>query len=293
MATAATDILKQILIDQGRRTIDGQEALRRILEEIRKQVIGEIASAPAESFTAYRQQQMLAQLDRLLYEAEASMRVEVGRGISSSWEAGRTLLPQMAAAGSDITLTTFGISGHVADQIKDFAWGRINAITNDAQAKIRAELTLGLLGQQTPHEVAGAIAGTLERPGVFKGISERAEVIVKTEMGRAFSMAHQASLESAADTLPEMKKMWLHAGHPKSPRIYHLHLNGEVKPVDEPFLVGSIAMMYPRDPKAPVSEIINCGCMHVPYMAEWGTKTEFLKSWADAQKEANKPKKTT
>lgn len=286
MATPATDILKQILIDQGRRTIDGQEAVRRILEEVRKQIIGEIASVPGESFTAYRQQQMLAQIDRLLFDAEAGLRVEVGRGINGSWEAGRTMLPQMAEAAG-VALSPVGISSHLTDQIKDFTWGRINAVRNDAQAKIRAEITLGLLGQKTPQEVAGAIAGTMERPGVFKGINERAEIITKTEMGRTFSMAHQASLESAADTLPGLKKMWLHAGHPSSPRIYHLRLNGEIKDVDQPFLVGSVIMRYPRDPKAPVSEVINCGCMHVPYMPEWGTKAEFTKSWSEAQKAAN------
>lgn len=198
------------------------------------------------------------------------------------------MLPRLAALGSNVTLSTVGISTQVLDQIKQFSWGKINAITNDAQAKIRSELTLGLLGQKSPQEVAGAIAGTLERPGVFKGITERAEIITKTELGRSFSMASQASMENAADILPEMQKMWLHAGHPKSPRIYHLNLNGSIKPVDEAFLVGSIAMMYPRDPKAPIGEIINCGCMHVPYMAEWGTKAEFLKSWQKAQAAANK-----
>ncbi|MBC8018603.1 MAG: hypothetical protein H7X83_08810, partial [Verrucomicrobia bacterium] len=145
--------------------------------------------------------------------------------------------------------------------------------------------------QKTPQEIAGAIAGTLERPGVFKGIAERAEVITKTELGRTFSMAAQKSFESAADTLPGLQKMWLHAGHPKSPRISHLGLNGSIKEVNQPFLVGSVIMMHPRDPKAPISEIINCGCMHVPYMAEWGKKEAFLKSWQKAQTAANKPRR--
>lgn len=286
MAIKVTDILKQILIDQGRRTIDGQEAVRRILEEVRKQVIGEIASVPADSFTAYRQQQMLAQIDRQLYDAEASMRVEVARGLNGSWEAGRTMLPQMAEAAGTI-LSPLGISSHLVDQIKEFTWGRITAVRNDAVARIRAEVSLGLLGQKTPQEVAAAIAGTLERPGVFKGIAERAEVITKVEMGRTFTMASQASMEVATDTLPDMRKMWLHAGHPKQPRPYHLRLNGDIKAVDQPFLVGSIIMMYPRDPKAPASEVIGCGCLLVPYMSAWGTKEAFLKSWEQAQNAAN------
>lgn len=286
MAVKVTDILQQILTDQARRTIDGQEAVRRILEDVRKQVVGEIASAPADSFSSYRQQQMLSQIDRLLHDADAALRVKTGLDISGSWEAGRTMLPQLAAAAGT-PLSPFGISTHLLDQIKEFTWSKITAVKNDTVARIRAEITLGLLGQKSPQEVAAIIAGTMERPGVFKSIIERAEVITKTEMGRTFSMASHASMDAAMDTLPEMQKMWLHAGHPKMPRPYHLALNGVIKDVDSPFLVGNIAMMYPRDPKAPISEVIGCGCMHVPYMAAWDTKEAFLQSWMSAQKAAN------
>lgn len=285
--TPATEILKQILTDQLRRTIDGQEAVRQILTTVRKQVLAEIAGAPADSFTGYRQTQILGEIDRLLTESGATIRTEVAGGIGASWDEGVAMLPAMAR-GAGVSVTTFGISSHLMEQIRDFAWGRVNAVTTDAQARIRAEITMGILGQKTPQEIAGAIAGTLERPGVFKSIAERAEVIVKTEMGRAFSMAHQASLEAAADTLPDLEKMWLHAGHPKTPRIYHLHMHGNTTPVDTPFLVGSIAMMYPRDPKAPISEIINCGCVHVAWMPEFGTKEEYRTSWKAAQKAANR-----
>ena len=291
MAITATDILKQILIDQMRRTIDGQEAVRQILTELRSQVVLEIATAPAGTFTGYHYQQMLQELNRQLATAETKIRVETSAGISDSWEAGRDMLPQMAQTGSSITLSSYGISSHLVDQIRDFTWGKVSGITNDLQGKIRAELSLGVLGGKTPQEIAASIAGSLgDRPGVFGTVSYRAEVIVKTELGRTFSMASQASMENAAATLPELQKMWLHAGHPKSPRIYHLNLNGAIKPVEQPFLVGSISMMYPRDPKAPIGEIINCGCMHVPYMKAWGTQKQFEKSWSDAQKAANKPK---
>lgn len=291
MAITATDILKQILIDQLRRTIDGQEAVRKILSELRSQVVMEIATAPTGSFTGVHYQQMLQELNRQLAMAETKIRVETSADIGESWQAGRDMLPQLARAGSNITLGGYGISSQLVDQIRDFTWGKVSGITNDLQGKIRAELSLGVLGGKTPQEVAATIAGSLgDKPGVFGTVSDRAEVIVKTELGRTFSMASQASMEQATATLPELQKMWLHAGHPKSPRIYHLNLNGAIKAVDQPFLVGSISMMYPRDPKAPVSEIINCGCMHVPYMKAWGTQKQFEKSWSEAQKAANKPK---
>lgn len=290
MATTVTDILQQILLAQANRTMDGQTAMVKILEATRRQVAVELTTLPADSFSSHHQQQVLAEIDRLLAGAGTEMRAEITKGLDGSWDDGADLLPQMARAGSNITLTTFGLSTNVLDQVKAFTWGKVSGITADAQARIRGELTMGLLGQKTPYEITQAIAGTLESPGVFKGIMERAEVITKTELGRTFSMAHQAGMENALDVLPELQKMWLHAGHPRSPRIYHLHLNGAVMAVDKPFLVGNIAMMYPRDPQAPVSEIVNCGCMHVAYMPEWGSKQEFLRSWGAAQRKANQPK---
>lgn len=284
-----TATLKQILIDQQRRIIDGQETVRRLLYEVKRQVLAELATAPADSFGAYRLQQTLSAIDAYLAGFEQSARATIGAAITDAWDAGQTLLPQLATAAG-LRVNTYWLSSNLLDSLKEFAWGKITAVKNDTAAAIRAELSLGVLGQKTPQEVAAAIAGSLERPGVFASVTARAEVITKTEMGRAFSMANQKSLEAAQETIPELQKMWLHAGHPKRARIYHLRLHGYTLPVREKFLVGNIAMQYPRDPTAPASEVINCGCTHVGWLPEFGTKKAFLKTWSDAQKEANKPK---
>lgn len=285
-----TGILEKTLSDQGSRIIDSQQASTRILEALRTKITVDLATAPADSFASYRQQQMLTEFDRLLGNARREVSSEVVSGISESWEMGVELLPKMAGVGSNITLQTFGISRHVVDQVKDFASGKLDYWGKELQNKIRSEIIMGTLGQKTPQDIAARIAGSLTSPGPFENIAERARVITGVEMGRTFSMAHQAGMEDSLETLPKMQKMWLHAGHPKMPRPYHLNLNGDVKPVDEPFLVGNISMMYPRDPKAPVSEIVRCGCMHVAYMAAWGSKKAFLDSWTKAQVAANKPR---
>ncbi|MBC7964237.1 MAG: hypothetical protein H7Y05_14995 [Steroidobacteraceae bacterium] len=298
MAVKVTDILQQILTDQARRTISGSDAVRRILEETRRQVIVELSTAPADGFAAWQLPQTLNAIGKHLGAFESAAKTEVAAGLTESWEAGVQMLPGMLKAAGIQTIS-YGIPTAVLDQLKEFSWGKISSVTTDALAKIRSELTLGLLGQKTPHEITQAVTALIENSeqpafksgrSIFQSVSERAEVITKVELGRTFSMANQKSMEAAADDLPELQKMWLHTGHPRTPRIYHLALNGSIKPVDQPFLVGNIAMMHPRDPKAPVSEIINCGCMHVPYMAAWGKKEEFIKSWEKAQKAANTKK---
>lgn len=305
MTVKVTDILTQILTDQGRRTIDSQETIRLMLVEVQRQVLNELLSVPQSDagFPAWRLRQTLDSINAHLAVFELEAKKELAVAITESWEGGAGLLEKMVVASGS---GNYGISRNLLNQMdpwlqnmKNFAWGKVEGLAADAGAKIKAELSLGVLGQKTPFEVAQKITGSLPSDlptwknsdrTIFKTIDERAQVITQTEMGRAFSMSHQASMADAADTLPGLQKMWLHAGHPKKARIYHLRLNGNIKPVDENWLVGNISMMYPRDPKAPASEVIRCGCMHVAYMPEWGTKEAFVKSWEKAQVAANKPK---
>lgn len=304
MAVKVTDILTATLTAQGRRTIDSQEAMRQLLTEVQRQVLDELLLIPAVEggFPAYRLQQTLAAIKVHLAAFEAGAKRELAVAITESWQSGTALLGDMVVAGGG----SFSLSRNLLDtmdpwlqNMKEFAWGKVEGLAADAGAKIKAELSLGVLGQKTPLEVINGIVGTLPKDlpkwknsdrTIFNSIEERAQVITQTEMGRAFSMAHQRSMADATDQLPGLQKMWLHAGHPRVARIYHLRLNGATKPVAENFLVGNISMMYPRDPKAPASEVIRCGCMHVAYMPEWGSQKAFLSSWEKAQVAANTKK---
>jgi hypothetical protein len=142
-------------------------------------------------------------------------------------------------------------------------------------AQIKGEVNLGLLGGKTPHEVAEAI-GTIVDKGRFRSAAERAQVITQTEMGRAYSQATQSRLEQAAQSVPKLEKMWIHAGHPKQARPGHLLAHGQHVPVNDLFNVGTARMRYPRDPGAPISEVIRCGCDHAAWHPDWGiTDADF------------------
>lgn len=284
-----TDILQQLLTAKIKGELLGAERVMKIMAELKRQVVTELALTSADTFAAARLQQTLTAIDAHLATWEAQTTREVTGLLNESWQAGKEMLPAMAEAAG-VQVGRFWISTHQLDALKEFTLGRFAHVRTDASARIRAEVLLGTLGQKTPQEVTAAVAGELGSPSIFKSIEARAETITKTEMGRAYSMATQKSMESATDVLPELQKMWLHAGHPKRARIYHLNIHGLTVPTDEKFLVGTIAMMYPRDPLAPASEVINCGCTHVPYLSEWGSKKEFLTSWNKAQKAANSRK---
>lgn len=256
----------------------GAESVRRLLAEVQRQIRDELLSVSGESYTAYHLKQNLASIERYLQGFEAAAGRELAAAIEASWTAGGDL-PFKAVREAGLIFTGLGhIPSSVLRSLQEFASHKISGLAADAFNRVRGELTLGILGQKTPWQVTQAIIGEIkdtpipERAGrpIFKSIEERAEVITRTEMGRAFSMATHEGLKQAAASVPGLEKQWWHAGHPKQPRQNHLALHGQHVPVDKKFLIGSLAIDYPRAPTAPVSEVIRCGCEVMPWHPNWG-----------------------
>lgn len=298
MATV-TSTIKRILKDQAAGIIDGQDAVLQLLGEVRREILAELSSGHVGSYTALQMRQSLASIERYLQDFESAADRELGSRIATAWAKGAELVPAtLQLSGSGGALTGFGsISAHLVDALKEFAFGRIASVSSDLHTKIKGELTLGILGQKTPQQVMAVIAGDIEgvampknRFGgpVFKSAAERAEVITQTEMGRAFSMATSKSLDQAQGTVPDLQKMWLHAGHPGRPRLHHLALHGAVREMDKPFYSSPAVVMYPHDPEAPIKEVIRCGCTHIPYMAAWGDAETFSADFDKHQAAANR-----
>lgn len=262
--------IERLLRARQRGTLNGVKAIQGILGEVRLQILEELRTVDGESYSALALRRNLASIERHLADFEGRAGREVTGLIEQAWTAGAELVPR-AAQSAGLGVGAFGhIASPLLETMQDFSFHKIRGISQAAFDRIRAELTLGLLGQKTPHQVTMAVAGTLESPGVFASIATRAEVIVKTEMGRAYAAATVEGLKQAGENGVEMHKQWWHAGHPARPRMSHLALHGQIQPVDKPFMVGTVLMDYPRDPKAPASEVINCGCEVLPWHPAWG-----------------------
>lgn len=293
MAISVTAKIKEILAARDAKTVTAQNSVLDLLTELRRQILIELIDAPGDSFTAYRLKSSLSGIQKHLSDFESAAKKEVGSGLTANWEAGISLLPEsMAAAGMQHNLSP--LSTHTLDSLKDFTFGKISAVSGDLYNKIRGELSLGVLGQKSPAEVATTIAGGLEGKAspkdrwgnpIFKSMAERAEVITGTEMGRAFSLATQKSGEAAAETLPGLKKVWLHAGHPKVGRVIHVYLHGQERDMDKPFYQApnGYGVQFPRDPNAPISEVIRCGCTHIFHLPEFGDLDTFVKAFDKTQ----------
>jgi hypothetical protein len=91
---------------------------------------------------------------------------------------------------------------------------------------------------------------------------------VRNELGRVWSDATQERQTQASARLPGLQKQWRRSGKIHS-RPTHNIAEGQIRNVDEPFLVDGVELMFPRDLTGPPAETINCGCSSLPFMASW------------------------
>jgi len=256
LATVNSEILR-ILKDKNQMIKSGTQSMLDILEELRGQVIDQLGRSALESWDAYHLKQVLSSIEDQVENFRVKAKAEADGLLDESWGTGRNLVDvPLAEAGIYVG---FRLSTSILDALKDFAFHKIDGLSDSAWEKIQGELTLGILGGKTPQEVAKAIGMNLEDPSIFTSIAARAETITKTEMGRVFSQAAELRMEEAADHVDGLEKQWRHVGHPMKPRPTHLAADGQHVPVDEPFDIGGVEMMFPRDPGAPLDEVINCG----------------------------------
>jgi hypothetical protein len=87
----------------------------------------------------------------------------------------------------------------------------------------------------------------------------RALRIAKTEVMTA---SNQGSLLAANLSGTQKEKKWITAypGIAKTERHNILGMNNQTVPLDQPFDVGGVLMMYPGDPAGGAENVINCNC---------------------------------
>ena len=280
-----TQTILAILSQKSTGVLDGTTAVTRLLAELRKQVAAELVSIPAESYAALNMRMTLRSIEGHLSTWQSAAGREVTASLRTMWDSGTAFVPTVASQAG--VYSGIGhISSNLLDTLTEFTTSKLGNVATDLQSRINAEIHLGILGQKTPGQIADAIlgAGLEAHPDSFMTAQQRATTIVQTEMGRAFSMASELGITKAQEVLPEMEKMWVHAGHPKQARLSHVAAHGQHVKADEKFLIGGLAMKYPRDPAGGAANSVHCGCELVPYMADWYTPDEFLRDWEVQQK---------
>lgn len=267
MAVTAHSEIRRIIRAKDAGITNGRQAVLDILKNLQEQLGEELGRAALGSWDAYHLRQVLSSVSEQILTHQSQTKTALTGLLKDSWGLGQALVDAPLATGG--IYTGFHLSTSVLEALTDFTMHKIEGLYSGTLERVKGEITLGILGQKTPQQVAQVIGQSLKTQSIFKSVATRAEVITKTEMGRAFSQATQLRMDQAAKAVPQMEKQWFHVGHPTTPRASHVAAHGRHVPVSRPFMIGETPMMFPRDPGAPLEEVINCGCDHRPYMAKW------------------------
>lgn len=250
---------------------DASAEIRGYLAQALTTIRSQLAGQPSD-YQQWQLPQIEAEIERTLNATRNVSQAAAQRRIIESWAAGINAIDQPLIASRLIVAGMLPqISYRQLDAIKSFMTDRLRDATADAVNKINADLGLVMIGAQSPSQAVTNITTLLE--GTTR---ERAVTIVRTELGRAYSVAGQARMSAAAELIP-MDKVWRRSGKPRQ-RVGHALADGQRVDANEKFKIADkdgviVEMMYPRDPTAPAGETINCGCVAIAKPREWKSTT--------------------
>lgn len=241
---------------------DTMAEVRRLLDEADRQLTAILAGQPSD-FAQWQLPIIRQSIRSTLGELGEGMAQAGAAGMTQSWEAGVALVDKpIEAGGVAISAVAPAVDATQLFAMRNFLTGLMRDVSNNVVQLVNTEIGLVALGAQGPADAIGKIAD------LVAGGRRRAQTIVRTELGRAFSAAGQQRMEQASGILPGLKKQWRRSGKVHS-RIAHDLADGQIVGVDESFTVNGVKLRYPRDPAAPAAETVNCGCNSLPLMKTW------------------------
>jgi hypothetical protein len=265
------------LAERGRVLRETYFLLQKLLADAEKEIATALAAQPSD-YTLWR----LTEVRIAIETAQARLAEEgtkiLSTGIDSAGAAGVALLDApLVAGGVHLAgiLPRVDLGALIATKV--MATDRIKDIAREAAGKIHADLAQVVAGVFDPGTAINRVQEHLQGSA-----RKRALTIVRTEVGAAFSTAAQARFEQAAPHLPGLEKQWRRSGKIHS-RMTHDLADGQVVPVDKPFKVGGVSIMYPRAPDIPVGHRVNCGCESLPFMTSWTVLTPGRKAFTEQE----------
>ena len=190
---------------------------------------------------------------------------------TTAWQNGLNMIdvPLAAAGMIDVVHNLPLIDVNRIGTNKAFLLERLTDIPAAIVSKINAQLGAVSIGATNRNDAIKTIEKLLVTGG-----KSRAKTILGTELGRMQEIAIHERRKEAQKVLPGMEKEWRKSGKLHS-RLNHDLIHGQKQKIDEPFIIsGTVKMDYPRDPKAPAKETINCGCYTRTRMKNWEIKKE-------------------
>lgn len=273
--------LRERLRDRASLLLATDQAAIAELTAARDQILQVLAAQPAD-WERWQLGKLLDQVNAVLEGATGRAAAAVDGGLRAAWQQGEDFIDKpLAAGGLNVELQLPVLDVGVLGNLRQFAALRLKDVGVEASRKIGSQLSLVTVGARTPFQAIKAIQQQLgnESP-------QRATTIVRTEVGRAFALASHKRLLQAAELVPGLQKKWRRSGKIHS-RWNHDAVDGQVQDVEQPFVLpsheGPVKMMHPHDPTAPVEEVINCGCLALPFRSTWKVATPGAKPFSELE----------
>ena len=278
---AFEEALRQRLRERAGTILVTDQAAIAELKAARDQVVQILAGQPAD-WQRWQLGQLLDQLDAVIQGATGRASSAVDGGLRAAWQQGEDFIDKpLAAGGFNVELQLPVLDARVLQSLRTFVGLRLKDVGVQAAANIGRQLSLVTLGTSTPFQAIQAIQAQLGNE-----TAQRATTIVRTEVGRAFAVSSFERLKQAAALVPGLQKQWRRSGKIHS-RWNHDAIDGQVQDVDQPFVLpsheGPVKMMHPHDPTAPIEEVINCGCLAIPYRSSWQVMTPGARPFSDLE----------
>ncbi|MBF9263385.1 hypothetical protein [Paracidovorax cattleyae] len=274
--------LRERLAERARLLLAADQRVVALLRSAQAQVVQQLAAQPAD-WQQWQLARLKDQLEIILGAAGQQAGASVDLALRDGWQQGEDVVDKpLAAAGLGVEMRLAALDARVLGAMRTFGVERMRAVSSDAAARIGQQLGLVTIGGVTPFAAIKAVDSILGGEA-----RRRATTIVQTEVSRAFAVASRERLVQAAPLVPGLGKQWRRSGKIHS-RWTHDLMDGQVVDADKPFKVpnpggGFDLMQCPHDPKAPAEQVINCGCIALPWLKSWQVMTPGAKPFSQRE----------
>lgn len=274
--------LKERLADRARLLIGANQRVVALLRDAQLQISQQLAQQPAD-WQQWQLTRLRDQIGIVLTATGQQAGISADQALRDAWQQGEDLVDKpLGAAGLGVEMRLAALDARVLAAMRTFAYERLNNVAAEALGKIGQQLGLVTIGSVTPFQAIKVVQALLGNES-----TRRATTIVRTEVSRAFAVAAQERLVQAAPLVPGLGKQWRRSGKIHS-RWNHDLVDGQVVDADKTFKVpnpggGFDMMQCPHDPKAPAEQVVNCGCIAIPYVKGWAVATPGAKPFSELE----------
>lgn len=274
--------LARRLRERARLLLAGETQVLQMLNTARDQILVTLAGLPAD-WQQLQLSRLLGQIEDVLTGAASQAGALFEMRMQEAWTQGEDFVDKpLAIIGHRVEMQLAQLDVGVLKQMKAFGSLRLKDVGSEAARKIGQQLGQTTIGAQTPFQAIQAVQKILGADS-----PRRAATIVLTEVSRAFAVASNDRLVQAEPLVPGLSKQWRRSGKIHS-RWNHDMIDGQVVEASKPFKVpnpggGFDMMQCPHDPKAPVEQIIHCGCISIPWMKNWKVMTPGAKPFTERE----------